>query len=185
MRSPAKFVLWLLPFLLTGCIHWPGRKQTQPVAPPVATTTAPKPTPTPEELPPSATTIPTQPLPSDSKPIPEPPPKKPVKHKKPAPAPPPAPEQAASPAPNPSVSAIGQLSTGEAPDLQKQTVDALNSVEHELNGINRGLSETEQKTAGQIREFIKQARAALTSGDVDGAQTLTAKAKVLLGELNK
>ena len=47
------------------------------------------------------------------------------------------------------------------------------------------LSEPEQKTAVQIREYLKQAREALASGDVDGAHTLAAKAKVLLAELTK
>jgi outer membrane biosynthesis protein TonB len=140
-------------------------------------------------LPPSATTIPTQPLPSDSKPIPEPTPVKPVKHKKPAAPAPPPPEQAGNGSPNPnaspSVSAIGQLSSGDTPDLEQQTVDSLNLTERDLNGISRQLSEAEQKTALQIREFLKQARTALTSGDVDGAHTLAAKAKVLLSELDK
>jgi hypothetical protein len=45
------------------------------------------------------------------------------------------------------------------------------------------MSDQEQKTAAHIREFLKQAREALASGDVDGARTLAAKAKVLLGEL--
>jgi ribosomal protein S20 len=54
-----------------------------------------------------------------------------------------------------------------------------------LNGINRALSDPEQKTADHIREFLKQARAALASGDVEGAHTLTAKAQVLLAELTK
>jgi len=53
-----------------------------------------------------------------------------------------------------------------------------------LNGINRQLSDQEAKTAAQIREFLKQAREALTSGDVDGAHTLAVKAKVLLEELH-
>ena len=41
----------------------------------------------------------------------------------------------------------------------------------------------EVATAEHIREFIKEAKAALASGDVDGASTLAAKAKVLLAEL--
>ncbi len=47
------------------------------------------------------------------------------------------------------------------------------------------LSDPEQKTADHIREFLKQARAALASGDVEGAHTLAAKAQVLLAELTK
>jgi hypothetical protein len=54
-----------------------------------------------------------------------------------------------------------------------------------LNGLTRKLSGQEQKTAAQIREYLKQAREALISGDVDGAHTLAAKAKVLLSELNQ
>jgi hypothetical protein len=45
------------------------------------------------------------------------------------------------------------------------------------------LSEPEQKTAAHVREFVKQAKAALASGDVEGAHTLTVKAQVLLSEL--
>jgi hypothetical protein len=47
------------------------------------------------------------------------------------------------------------------------------------------LNDQEQKTAEHIREFLKQAKAALASGDVDGASTLAAKAKVLLSELQR
>jgi hypothetical protein len=106
------------------------------------------------------------------------PPKPPVKRKKPAPKPA---QQAAIE--NPGVSAIGQLSSGNAPDLRRQTVESIAATERRLNGIGRKLNDPEQKTAAQIREFLKQARQALASGDVDGACTLAAKAKVLLGEL--
>jgi hypothetical protein len=64
-------------------------------------------------------------------------------------------------------------------------VDSLNGTERDLNGISRQMSDAEQKTAIQIRAYIKQARTALTTGDVDGAETLAAKAKVLLSELNR
>ncbi len=59
------------------------------------------------------------------------------------------------------------------------------STEHGLNAITRKLNDQEQKTAAQIREFLKQAKAALASGDVDGAHTLALKAQVLLGEINQ
>ena len=85
---------------------------------------------------------------------------------------------------SPGVSAIGQLSSGEPSDLRQQTVDSIAAIDKSLNGIGSGLSEQEQKTAAQIREYLKQAREALASGDVDGAHTLAAKAKVLLGELS-
>jgi len=53
------------------------------------------------------------------------------------------------------------------------------TTERGLNGITRSLNEQEQKTAAQIREFLKQAREALATNDVDGAHTLAVKAKVL------
>lgn len=83
----------------------------------------------------------------------------------------------------PAVSAIGQLSSGDPADSRQQALSAIAAIEHGLNGINRSLNEQEQKTAAHIREFLKQARQALDSGDVEGARTLTAKAKVLLSEL--
>jgi ribosomal protein S20 len=83
------------------------------------------------------------------------------------------------------VSAIGQLSSGEPSDLRRQISNTILATERSLNGITRKLNDQEQKTAAQIREFLKQARAALASGDVDGARTLASKAKVLLGEINR
>jgi hypothetical protein len=60
-----------------------------------------------------------------------------------------------------------------------QTSDLIATTERGLNGITRSLNEQEQKTAAQIREFLKQAREALTSNDV------AVKAKVLLSELTQ
>jgi hypothetical protein len=107
-------------------------------------------------------------------------PKRPVRRKKPAP---PASTTQQASSGSPGVSAIGQLSSGGASDLRQQTMSSITATERGLNGITRGLNDQEQTTAAQIREFIKKARAALNSGDVDGAHTLAAKAKVLLGEL--
>jgi ribosomal protein S20 len=83
------------------------------------------------------------------------------------------------------VSAIGQLSSGDPASSRQQTANSIAAIERALNGINRTLSDSEQKTADHIREFLKQARAALASGDVEGAHTLAAKAQVLLTELTK
>ena len=80
---------------------------------------------------------------------------------------------------SPEVSAIGQLSSGDPSDLRQQTVNSIAATERGLNRITRPLNDQEQKTAAQIREFLKEAKAALDSGDVDGAHTLTAKARVL------
>jgi hypothetical protein len=83
------------------------------------------------------------------------------------------------------VSAIGQLSTGGPSDLLHAVQDSIASTERGLNNIGRSLNDQEQKTAAQIREFLKQAKDALNNNDVDGAKTLASKAKVLLSELNQ
>jgi hypothetical protein len=86
---------------------------------------------------------------------------------------------------NPAVSAIGLLSSGDPANSRQQTENSIADIERRLNSINRTQSDSEQKTADHIREFLKQARAALASGDVEGAHTLAAKAQVLLSELTK
>jgi hypothetical protein len=181
MKLAANSVVWLLPLLLlTACFHKTHRPQAQPVAPPIGETTLPKPSTTSVDLPSSALTIPSEP-PTPSTQAKEAP-KPPVHHRKPAPKPV---QQAANPAPNPGVSAIGQLSSGDVSDLLRQTLDSITATERGLNGIGRKLNDQEQKTARQIREFLKEARQALTTGDADGAYTLASKAKVLLTELRR
>ena len=81
--------------------------------------------------------------------------------------------------------ALGELSSGDPANFRQQTEDSIAGVERGLSSINRPLDDSEEKTADHIREFIKQARTALASGDIDGAHTLTEKAKVLLAELSK
>jgi hypothetical protein len=83
------------------------------------------------------------------------------------------------------VSAIGQLSSGDPANSRRDTEDSIMTIEKGLNGLNRNLNDNELKTADHIREFLKQARQALGTGDVDGAHNLAAKAKVLLDELAK
>jgi hypothetical protein len=177
MKLSARSAAWLLPLLLTGCFHRTQVAQNQPLAPPIEDTPPPKPEPAPTNLPPPEVTIPVQTQPQEITPPAEPV-KKPAKHKKPA-------NTNAQVASNetPAVSAIGTLSTGDPPNMRQQTDDSIASTEKGLNGITRKLNDQEQKTAAQIREFLKQARDALTAGDVDGARTLAGKAKVLLDEL--
>ena len=193
MKIPAKVVMFVLPFFLTACIqpHLPFHKKKhdriQMVAPPIENTTpAPAPEPVKPAPPPvTATITPTLPAVVETKP--EPKPKPPASHhKKHAPKPV---EQASVEPPataeTPAISAIGQLSNGDSSGLSRQTLSSIDATEKGLKGINRKLSDAEEKTASQIREFLKQARVALTTGDVDGAATLAAKAKVLLGELTQ
>ena len=186
MRSTARSVAWLLPLLLTACFHKAPPLNTQKYLPPPST--VPKPEIEAVELPASATTIPSVPLTAGADV--ELTPNKPTRRRRPVNknAPADTTQQAANNAPpapveTPAVSAIGQLSSGNSSNSQQLTLDSIAATERGLNGINRTLSDQEQKTAAHIREFLKQAREALASGDVDGARTLAAKAKVLLGEL--
>ena len=180
MKLPASIVAWVLPLFLTGCfLHKTPKQPVQPLAPKLDNSTVPPPT----QLPPPEVTIPIQQPVSATK-LPTQTPKPPPKHRKqPAnPTPTPADTQQASTG-TPAVSAIGQLSSGDPADLRRQTEGSIASIERGLNDISQRLDDQEQKTAAHIREFLKQAKAALASGDVDGASTLAAKAKVLLAEL--
>jgi hypothetical protein len=193
MRLPAKAVAGLLPLLLAGCVHKSNQAQVQqPLAPPIEDAPPVKTT-TPTDLPPPVVTPPQQTTTETANTQPTQPPPKP-KHKKPAAKPadtstatqqPTTTTQVAKDESTSGVSAIGQLSTGDPADVRRQTESSISDTEKELREIGRQLSDQEQKTADQITEFLKEARKALTTGDVDGAQTLAAKAKVLLGELKK
>ena len=181
MRLPARSAAWLLLVFLTGCIHKSQVAQKASLAPQLENGPPPQiHVPQPSELPPPDATAPIeQPAPVVTS-VPAQP-KKPPKHKKP---PNPSTQQASIE--SPAVSVIGQLTSGDpaAVDLRQQTDTSIASTERQLNGINRKLSDQEQKTAERIREFLKEARAALTTGDIDGAHTLAVKAKVLLDELH-
>jgi hypothetical protein len=184
MKSPAKCATWLLPLLLTGCFHVPFHKGQSadailaPLlesAPPLELASV--------ELPPSLRLIPGKPVynmrvhDETIRPL--------IRHRRPANQPEIVSVPEVVPTPSPEVSAIGQLSSGDQVNYQQQTEQIIASIERGLNSINRPLSDSDKKTADQIREFLKQARAALASGDVDGAHTLAAKAQVLLAELTK
>ena len=192
MRITVTHVSWLVALLallpvMQGCDQKAKPTQSQTLAPPIVDAPPPKPaTVSTADLPPPevGTPQPAQPATADANAKPATPSKKPS-HKKPAPTAPAQPtpaQEAANPAP--SVSAIGELSGGASGDQRSQTEEMINATEKGVNAITRTLSESETKTAAQIHEFLKQARDALTSGDVDGATTLAKKAKVLLNELN-
>ena len=186
MKTPFKSVGLVLPLLLAGCFHKTQVAQNAPLAPAVVDTPLPTPPPPPNEVPgPASTTQPT-PAPKENTPPPKPQ-EKPVKHPAHHQKPETKPTEVASNTPNaaPEVSAIGQLSSGDPSDARYETEQSIASVEHGLKDITRTLNDQDQKTANQIREFLKQARTALNAGDVDGAHTLALKAKVLLGEISQ
>lgn len=188
MKLDARKVAWLLPLLLSACAHNTNLSQMQPLAPNIDDT------PPPPNLAPANLPFPVITIPKTDKPVVvvQEPPKEPPKHKKPAsktaanPADSPPGPQVAANAPPSEVNAGGNFTTPpEGPDLKRQTEESLADIEKGLNGIARKLSDTEEKTSMQIKEFLKEARTALNSGDVDAANTLAKKAKTLLGELSQ
>ena len=85
-------------------------------------------------------------------------------------------------------SPIGQLSSsGESSSTptRQQVQELITKIQNALNGINRPLTSDEKQTTEQIRTFLDKAKKALDQDDLDGANTLTTKAKVLLDELPK
>jgi hypothetical protein len=180
MKMPARSVAWVLPLLLTACIHKADQaQQAQPLAPPIVDTPPARPAP-PTDLPAPVVTAPAQAQAPDTGAQEPEPAEQPVTHRK-APAKPADPNSGS----DTGVSAIGHLSSGDASDLRGQTEEAIKATERGLSDIGRKLSDQEQKTAANIREFLKEARGALATGDVEGARTLAAKARVLLEELTK
>jgi len=191
MRLPWKHGVIALAMLLTGCSHKSKPVPVPAIAPASQTSStdihpadAPEvPSPIAEKQEqPHIDNVPAQPKGEESAETPKPP----VHHKKPpvAPAKPSGgtTQQASNGA---SVSAIGQLTSGGGADQKTQLANSINWIERSLNSISRPLSGNEQKTTGQIREYLKQARAALGSSDYDGTRTLTAKARLLLNELTR
>lgn len=184
MRLPARIIVWMLPLTLAGCFHRSHSMAPKPLAPAVAHPPAVEPTPEPttpavqapvettSERPTEQTNQPSQTTKTEA-------PKPPVHRKKPVNK---NPQMASNGTPG--VSAIGQLSSGTPSDYRRQTEDLITSAERTLHSINRPLNDQDQRTLAHIREFLKQARHALASGDVDGAHTLAAKARVLLNEIN-
>lgn len=190
MKARLRGVALVLPFMLIACAHKSHQIASQPLAPPIVDTPPANPAPPPAELPPPVVTVPGQTTAPQNTAQTQPPaesPKPKAHHKKPTttPATTKDTEQASNATATPEVSAIGQLSPGDPADLQQQTESSIASTERGLSEITRKLNDQEQKTAEQIRQFIKQAKAALASSDVDGAHTLAVKAKVLLGEITQ
>jgi hypothetical protein len=90
--------------------------------------------------------------------------------------------------PSSDASPIGQLTAGgDATNIQQRRdiEQLITNTENGLDKISRGLNTEEQKTAIQIRTFLTKAKQALIDNDLDGANTLATKAKVLLDELTK
>jgi hypothetical protein len=96
--------------------------------------------------------------------------------------------QQASAGQPPEMSPIGQLSSsGEHSGVPSRHAiqELINNVEKGLSGIEPSLAKDEKLTATQIHTFLTKAQQALDQDDLDGANTLATKAKVLLSELTK
>jgi hypothetical protein len=188
MKAGWRSFAWVLPLVLVGCFHKQEQVINQPLAPPIEDTPNQPPVPSPpqSELPPPVisqpadTTTQTAQATPPPKPAETETPKPPPKHKKPNHN-----TQVASNGEGNTVSAIGQLTSGDGGDLRSQTDTSIQATDKALKAITRPLNDQEKKMVAQIQEFLKQARTALGSGDVDGAHTLAMKAKVLLDELDK
>ena len=178
--------------LAWGCAH---KKQ-------VATVTLPPPQPVPVDTTaqvdnaPVMPTVPLQPTPLTPVEVPTKKVKKPKKPATPAaqPAAPGTPVQVASAGPPPGsppagsgASAIGELTPGggTAPELRRQTVELLATVDKRLAGLSAEVKEKEKDQIVRVKNFERQSQTALDAGDPDGALTLATKAKVLLDDLAK
>jgi len=194
MNSAGKVAaLILLTAFVTGCRH--KTKATPPPAaqaPVLPVSQSAKNMPPPKLPPPELPKV-EHPAPATKTPPPKP--HKPAHHKvkhtevpaEPAPAKNQGTEVAANGAGN-DITPIGQITeAGGSTDTPRrnQILDEINSTEKGLNDIKRPLSAEEQTTATQIRTFLTKAKDALNQEDLDAAQTLVTKAKVLLDELTK
>jgi len=162
MKLPARSVAWLLPLLLTACFHKSNSTQVQPpLALPLRTCRRPSRCLRTTDLPPPVVTVPSQtPPPSaNASAQPQPVPKPPVKHKKP-PAAPAQQASSGSPASAPSVSSPPATPTTSS---ARRGLHRRHRAQPERH--RRKLNDQELKTAAQIREYLKQATAALATGD--------------------
>ncbi len=199
MRSPRvrAIVLALLPVLVVGMIGC--RHKAPPPAPQVSTA---------PPLPPSSMTqvAPAPKLPAPAQPKVGPPgsdqkpqevqatpakqPKRPRKHVV-------NPDVVASAAPPPSVAAaptapvpepsLGQLSAGSGADSRERAAmsEQIHAQEMRLSKLKHPLNDVDEAITKQVAAFLSKAKQAVEENDLDGAQTLTTKAKVLLDELTQ
>ena len=113
-------------------------------------------------------------------------------HKKTAKAPPVVvpvapPVQTASVEPPPEETAIGALTAGgeENPQTKQEATDLIASIEKRLSALPTQTTDDQKAQISKVRNFFRDAQAALKSGDAEGAKTLATKAKLLLDDLEK
>ncbi len=81
--------------------------------------------------------------------------------------------------------ALGELSTGTTIGSQEKSrmLDEIQAQEGRLSKAKEGSTSDAQAVRLQVRTFLSKARQAIAENDLDGAQTLNTKARVLLDEL--
>jgi ribosomal protein S20 len=103
--------------------------------------------------------------------------------------PPPAPpvQQTATVEPSPEVAAIGALTAGgeASPQTKQEAADLIASIEKRLNVLPAQTTDDQKAQISKVKNFWRDAQAALKSGDAEGAKTLATKAKLLLDDLEK
>lgn len=172
-----------------GCRH-----RAAPVVPVAAQApVALEPTPAPN-LPPKVASVPTQPAPVSTIPLPKQKARR-ARHKiNPVPAPG-QPTMSASEAPPeeasvtlpPIAAVIGSLTTGEdaSPATRQHAADLIASNDKRLKALSTQEVADHRSAVTRVGNFDRDAETALNSGDASGAITLASKAQVLLDDLNK
>lgn len=117
------------------------------------------------------------------------PPKKPIRKKAPQTkdaATPTAPVQVAGGG-EPAALPIGSLSTGgdSSSQAQQQARELLLSLHKRIAALPRSTVGQDKAQLRQVNSFVKQAQAALDSGDAEGAMTLATKARLIMDEIEQ
>ena len=104
-----------------------------------------------------------------------------------APEPEATPPAAPAPEPPPAESAVGALTAGgeATPQTRQEAADLLASIDKRLNALPAQLTDAQKTQIAQVKNFSRDAQAALKSGDADGAKTLATKAKLILDDLEQ
>jgi len=105
----------------------------------------------------------------------------------PVPEPPPAVVTPTATEQTPEDAAIGALTAGgEAnPRVSQETAEMMAGIERQLNALPAQKAEAQKAQISKVRNFMRQAQEALSSGDAEGAKTLATKARLLLDDLEK
>lgn len=92
----------------------------------------------------------------------------------------------AAPAADPA-SVIGELSTGgdSSTEAKQSAAEFIASTQRRLDGLSSTLIRSHRSATDQVRNFLVKAREALKAGDVDGANNLATKAKLLLDDITR